>query len=244
MQYVIETRELTKYYDDGVRVPALRGIDLRIQPGAFVAIMGPSGSGKSTLLNILGCMESPSEGKLLLEGTDVSSLSDNQRTLLRRRRIGFVFQQFNLLPVFSAVENVAMPLRLDGKSVADARRRATEMLGVVGLAERCDHLPSQLSGGEQQRVAIARALIIGPSMILADEPTGNLDSASAERIITMLRNLVDEQRQTVVMVTHDASMAARADRVVRLRDGLIIDDIDPRNGTMPADGACAPEKGA
>src|SRR6478735_5203269 len=139
MQYVIETRQLVKYYDDGVRVSALRGVDLCVEPGTFVAIMGPSGSGKSTLLNILGCMESPSEGSLLLEGTEVGKLTDKERTLLRRRRIGFVFQQFNLLPVFSAVENVAMPLRLEGKPNSESRRRAQEMLGVVGLAERCDH---------------------------------------------------------------------------------------------------------
>jgi ABC-type lipoprotein export system ATPase subunit len=242
MQHVIETRQLVKYYDDGVRVSALRGVNLCIEPGTFVAIMGPSGSGKSTLLNILGCMESPSEGSLLLEGTEVGKLSDKDRTLLRRRRIGFVFQQFNLLPVFSAMENVAMPLRLEGKPNAESRQRAQEMLAVVGLAERCDHLPSQLSGGEQQRVAIARALIIKPSTILADEPTGNLDSAAAERIITMLRSLVDEQHQTVVMVTHDQSMAARADRVVRLCDGQVIDDFDPRNGIPPLE-AHAPGKG-
>jgi putative ABC transport system ATP-binding protein len=154
-------------------------------------------------------------------------LADEQRTLFRRRRIGFVFQQFNLLPIFTAVENVAVPLRLEGIAQSEARRRAHEMLSVVGLAERSDHFPSQLSGGEQQRVAIARALVTGPAIILADEPTGNLDSANGERVIVMLRELVDQRGQTVVLVTHDAQVASRSDRVIHVRDGLIVGDHDP-----------------
>ncbi len=232
MKYVIETHELTKIYDGGVQVPALRGINLQVDQACFVAIMGPSGSGKSTLLNILGALDVPTDGRLLIEGIDVGVLRDDQRSLLRRRRIGFVFQQFNLLPILSATENVALPLRLDGVRASEADRRAVEMLGVVDLADRCGHLPSQLSGGEQQRVAIARALVAGPAIILADEPTGNLDSKNGERVISILRRLVDDQGQTVVLVTHDPSVATRADRVIQMRDGLICDDFDPRRG-MP-----------
>ncbi len=228
MKYVIDAQRLSKVYDAGVQVSALRGVDLQVEPATFVAIMGPSGSGKSTLLNILGALDTPTEGRLLLEGTDVGSLTDDQRTLLRRRRIGFIFQQFNLLPILTAGENVALPLRLEGLRPADAERRAAEVLELVGLAERRAHLPSQLSGGEQQRVAIARALVANPAIILADEPTGNLDSTNGDRVIAVLRQLVDEQRQTVLLVTHDWSIASRADRVVYVRDGLIHDDCDPR----------------
>jgi putative ABC transport system ATP-binding protein len=228
MKYVIDAQHLTKIYDAGVQVPALRGVDLQVEPATFVAIMGPSGSGKSTLLNILGALDTPTEGRLLLEGTDVGSLADDQRTLLRRRRIGFIFQQFNLLPILTAGENVALPLRLEGLRPTDADARAAEVLELVGLAERRAHLPGQLSGGEQQRVAIARALVARPAIILADEPTGNLDSTNGDRVIAVLRQLVDEQRQTVLLVTHDWSIASRADRVVYVRDGLIFDDCDPR----------------
>jgi putative ABC transport system ATP-binding protein len=236
MNHVIDARNLTKIYDAGVRVTALRGVNLQVDSGSFVAIMGPSGSGKSTLLNILGALEPPTEGELLLEGVNIAGLSDDARTLLRRRRIGFVFQQFNLLPIYTAAENVALPLRLEGTSPAEADRRAVEMLGMVGLADRSSHLPSQISGGEQQRVAIARALVARPALILADEPTGNLDSANGDRVIAVLRELVDERGQTVVMVTHDSTVAARADRVVYVRDGAIIDDFDPRHGmTMAAE---------
>jgi putative ABC transport system ATP-binding protein len=240
MKYVIEAHDLTKVYDTGVQVPALRGINVQVDGASFVAIMGPSGSGKSTLLNILGALDVPTAGRLLLEGVDIGKLTDDERTLLRRRRIGFVFQQFNLLPILSAAENVALPLRLEGIRPAEADRRATEMLAMVDLAERRHHLPSQLSGGEQQRVAIARALVAGPAIILADEPTGNLDSSNGDRVITVLRRLVDEQEQTVVLVTHDASVAQRADRVIYMRDGLIFDDFDPRQGMPVALGASEP----
>ncbi len=230
MNDVIDVRQLTMVYDAGVQVPALQGIDLRIERATFVAIMGPSGSGKSTLLNLLGALELPTSGQILIDGTDIAQLSENQRAALRRRRIGFVFQQFNLLPIFTALENVALPLRLDGVSPADADRRAEEMLAVVGLSERRSQLPIHLSGGENQRVAIARALSTSPALILADEPTGSLDSKAGDRVINLLRKLVDEQKQTVVMVTHDAAVAARADRVVSVRDGRIESDVDSRRG--------------
>jgi len=229
MSYVIDARDLTKVYDSGVEVVALRGVSLQVSKASLVAIMGPSGSGKSTLLTILGALESPTSGSLHLEDADVVALGEQQRTLLRRRRIGFVFQQFNLLPIFSAAENVSVPLRLDGVSTAEANRRAAEMLELVGLGGRQHHLPSQMSGGEQQRVAIARALVTRPAIVLADEPTGNLDSAAGDRIVAMLRQLVDEQEQTVVLVTHDSSVAARADRIIHLRDGRIVDDVEPRH---------------
>jgi putative ABC transport system ATP-binding protein len=230
MNHVIDARHLTKFYDSEVQVVALRGINLQVDQGSFLGIMGPSGSGKSTLLNILGALETPTEGELLLEGINIHDLSDDQRTLLRRRRIGFIFQQFNLLPIFTAIENVALPLRLEGIAAGEAEDRAKAMLKLVGLDGRGRHLPSQISGGEQQRVAIARALIASPAMVLADEPTGNLDSNNGDRVIALLRDLVDEHGQTVVLVTHDASVAGRADRVVYVRDGLIVDDFDPRDG--------------
>jgi putative ABC transport system ATP-binding protein len=223
---VIETRGLKKAYGSGdTRVDALRGIDLRVQHGEFLAIMGPSGSGKSTLLHILGGIEVPSDGQALLEGTDMATLDDDERTLIRRTRIGFIFQSFNLLPAFTAEENVSLPLDLGGMPAAEARRRAVESLKLVGVAHRRNHIPSALSGGEQQRVAIARALAIRPAILLADEPTGNLDSMNGQQVTTLLRNLVDEEKQTIVMVTHDGGVAAQADRLVRLRDGLIENDV-------------------
>jgi putative ABC transport system ATP-binding protein len=239
MHNVIETHDVTKVYEGEVPVHALRGITLRIAANSFAAIMGPSGSGKSTLLHILGALDPPTEGRLLLEGRDASGLSDEDRTLLRRNRIGFIFQQFNLLPIFSAIENVALPLRLGGISTSEAHRRAGEMLKWVGLEDRARHLPSQLSGGEQQRVAIARALVTQPAIILADEPTGNLDSKNGQLVMSMLRRLVDDQGQTVVLVTHDAAIAAQTDRVIQMCDGLICDDQRTDFATAPA--AVAPE---
>ena len=230
MNDVIEAYDLTKVFDGEVAVHALRGITLQVAAGSFVAIMGPSGSGKSTLLHILGALEPPTGGRLLLEGTEIERLSDDERTLLRRRRIGFVFQQFNLLPIFTSLENVALPLRLEGVRAAEAQSRALETLALVGLADRKNHLPSQISGGEQQRVAVARALITRPAIILADEPTGNLDSANGERLISMLRSLVDEHGQTVVLVTHDHAVADRADRIINVRDGRIEKDSAVRAG--------------
>jgi len=177
------------------------------------------------LLHILGGVETPTSGHVLLEGTDLATLDDDERTLIRRTRIGFIFQSFNLLPAFTAEENVALPLDLSGMSAKEARRRALDALSLVGIAHRRNHVPSALSGGEQQRVAIARALAIRPAILLADEPTGNLDSVNGQQVTTLLRRLVDEEKQTIVMVTHDAGVAAQADRLVRLRDGLIENDV-------------------
>ncbi len=223
---VLETHDLRKVYGDGdTRVDALRGVNLQIDPGQMVAIMGPSGSGKSTLLALLGAVDKPTSGQVILEGTDVATLSDDQRTLIRRRRLGFIFQAFNLLPTLTAVENVALPLELDGVPSGEARRRAEEALKLVELERRRDHLPGQMSGGEQQRVAVARALVIQPALVLADEPTGNLDSVNSVRVTQLLRRLVDVQGQTVVMVTHDENVARAADRVIRLRDGRIEQEV-------------------
>jgi putative ABC transport system ATP-binding protein len=221
---VLETRALKKTYGSGdLCVEALRGIDLKVQQGEFLTIMGPSGSGKSTLLHLLGGVDRPSSGQVLLEGADLTTLDDDQRTILRHRRIGFIFQSFNLLPTLSAEENVSLPLELGGTPTPAAMARAEVVLEMVGLLPRRRHLPSKLSGGEQQRAAIARALAIEPALLLADEPTGNLDTANGAQVTTLLRRLAD-QRQTIVMVTHDRNVAAHADRLVCLRDGLIESD--------------------
>lgn len=220
--YVLETRGLRKAFGEGhARVEALRGVDFAVHRGEMLAIMGRSGSGKSTLLSLLGGMDLPSDGQVFLEGEDLASLDDDQRTLMRRQRIGFVFQQFNLLPILTAEENVSLPLELGGMAAGEARRRAAAMLDLVGMSERRDHVPSALSGGEQQRVAVARALVIEPAILLADEPTGNLDSATGRRVVTLLRELVEKRGQTIVLVTHDPEVAALADRIVHLRDGLV-----------------------
>jgi putative ABC transport system ATP-binding protein len=225
MMYVIEARGVYKHFGTGeARVEALRGVDLAVARGEFVAIMGPSGSGKSTLLHVLLGIEPPSQGKILLDGEDLAHLNDTQRTLLRRRLIGFVFQSFNLLPSVTAEENVALPLLLDGVAPAEARRRAGESLELVGLARRRSHLPGKLSGGEQQRVAIARALAIKPVVLLADEPTGSLDSANGQRVMQLLRHLVDSLRQTIVLITHDPAVARQADHTLHLRDGILQSD--------------------
>jgi putative ABC transport system ATP-binding protein len=225
---IVEAIDVTKNYILGeVTVEAVRGIDLMVHKSELLAIIGPSGSGKSTLLSMLGAIETPTSGKILLEGVDFASLGDDKRTLLRRRRIGFIFQAFNLIPTLTSVENVSLPLELDGISEAEARERALDMLSLVDLADRKDHLPSTMSGGEQQRVAVARALVINPALVLADEPTGNLDSVASAQVMGMLRDLVDNQNQTVVMVTHDLEIAALADRVVRMRDGHIVNDEAP-----------------
>jgi len=220
--YVLETRGLKKNYgsEGEVCVHALRGVNLQVRKGELLAIMGPSGSGKSTLLHILGGVETPSSGQVLLEGVDLATLNDDQRTLIRRDRMGFIFQSFNLLPAFTAEENVALPLELGGTASAEARRRAAETLRLVGMSHRRDHVPSAMSGGEQQRVAIARSLVMRPALLLADEPTGNLDSANGRQVTALLRRLATQEEQTIVMVTHDSNVAAQADRLVRLRDGL------------------------
>ena len=219
---ILETRDVCKSFGEGhTRVEALRGVNLAVARGEMVAIMGRSGSGKSTLLTLLGGVDVPTAGEVLLEGQNLARLDDSQRTILRRRRIGFIFQQFNLLPILSAEENVSLPLELDGIAVVEARQRAVEALDLVGLADRRGHTPGKMSGGEQQRVAIARALAIRPALFLADEPTGNLDSATSTHITNLLRRLVDEQNQTIVLVTHDALVAQHADRIIRVVDGRI-----------------------
>jgi putative ABC transport system ATP-binding protein len=220
--YVLEARNLRKSFGEGeAAVEALRGVNLGAKAGEMLAIMGRSGSGKSTMLTMLGGVDVPTSGQVLLEGVDLASLDDDGRTLIRRRRIGFVFQAFNLLPILTAEENVSLPLELDGVPPKVARERAAKTLELVGLAGRRTHLPGKMSGGEQQRVAIARALVIEPAILLADEPTGNLDSANSKRITQALRELVDQHGQTIVMVTHDPAVADQADRVVYLLDGQV-----------------------
>ncbi len=223
---IIETRNLKKQFGTGdVAVEVLKGVDLSIESGEFVALMGPSGSGKSTLMSILGGIEPPTSGEVILDGVDIAHLSDDERTLLRRRRIGFVFQAFNLIPTLSALENVALPLELDGVDSKEANRRAAEALERVELSHRASHIPSRLSGGEQQRVAIARALAIKPAILLADEPTGNLDSRQSTRVTSLLRGLASDHQQTIIMVTHDANVAKSAFRLLLFRDGSIERDI-------------------
>ncbi|HVR81483.1 MAG TPA: ABC transporter ATP-binding protein [Luteimonas sp.] len=217
---VIETRGLGMVYSPGTQaeVVALKNVDLRIQRGEFVAIMGPSGSGKSTLMNLIGCLDRPTSGHYLCDGVDVSTLDAEQRAVLRRDKIGFVFQGFNLLPRMSALENVAMPMSYVGGDPEQRREAARAALAAVGLAERTGHRPSELSGGQQQRVAIARALINRPPILLADEPTGALDSRTGEEILTLFKRLRDEDH-IVVLITHDAHVAEHADRIYEMRDG-------------------------
>ncbi len=221
---LIQVNNLWKVYQMGeFRVEALRGVSFTIQEGEFLAIMGPSGSGKSTLMNILGCLDQPSEGEYWLAGTEVETLDDNALAEIRNRRIGFVFQQFNLLKRTSALENVELPLVYAG--AARRRERAREALALVGLGDRLEHKPNELSGGQQQRVAIARALVTEPSIILADEPTGNLDSRSGEEILEIFRRLNSERGITVIFVTHDAEVGAETRRVLLIRDGAITGDM-------------------
>lgn len=221
MPEIIRAEDVVKVYFQGHReIPALGGLNLQVHQGEFLAVTGPSGSGKSTLLHVLGGLDRADKGKVWFEGRSLSSLSDEDLALIRRRRIGFVLQFFNLLPTLTAEENVAFPLALDGKE--DAQTRSIEMLNLVGLSDRAAHQPAELSGGEQQRVALARALAIRPALVLADEPTGNLDSASGSGILQLMRRAADAG-QTIVMVTHDERIASYADRTVRLVDGLIVE---------------------
>jgi putative ABC transport system ATP-binding protein len=224
MSAVIELRQLRKsYYLGKQELPVLKGIDLDIMRSDFVALMGPSGSGKSTLMNILGCLDTLTSGKYVLNGNDVSKLPDDELAEIRNQEIGFVFQQFNLLPRLSALENVALPLIYAGVSKKERNERAMEMLTKVNLADRHHHKSNELSGGQIQRVAIARALVNNPSIILADEPTGNLDSKTSEEIMKLISD-IHSQGNTVVLVTHEEDIARYARRVVRLRDGLIESD--------------------
>ncbi|MBN1139445.1 MAG: ABC transporter ATP-binding protein [Anaerolineae bacterium] len=225
---ILQTQNLHKQYIMGeVTVNALRGVDFVVQQGEFVAVMGPSGSGKSTLLHLLGGLDAPSDGEVTLGGRRLAHLSDDEVTIIRRRQMGFIFQFFNLLPTLSAAENVALPLLIDGKRIEDYAERVSSLLALVGLDDRAQHRPDQLSGGQQQRVAIARALVTEPAIVLADEPTGNLDRKVGREVLDLLRRACDEKQQTIVMVTHDPFAAAYADRVVFLRDGNVVHEWRP-----------------
>jgi putative ABC transport system ATP-binding protein len=220
----IDVRNVTKTYDLGdVKVEALRGVSFTIGRGEYVAIMGPSGSGKSTLMNLLGCLDRPTTGTYLLDGTDVSTLGDDALALIRLKKLGFVFQGFNLLARTSAMKNVALPLFYAGVGTRARNEVASKQLREVGLGDRMDHKPSELSGGQQQRVAIARALVNDPAVLLADEPTGNLDSQTSEEIMALFEQL-NEGGRTIIMVTHDEGVASHAKRIIRVRDGKIVDD--------------------
>jgi putative ABC transport system ATP-binding protein len=230
MSDILLTQRLQKSYQMGeVTIEALRGVQFGVRQGEFVAIMGPSGSGKSTLLHLMGGLDSPSDGEITLAGKQLAHLTDDEITLIRRRQVGFIFQFFNLLPTLTAAENLALPLLIDGQQLEDYESRIDELLALVGLSDRKYHKPDQLSGGQQQRVAIARALVTEPAIVLADEPTGNLDSKSGREILELLRRAGQEKGQTIVMVTHDPRAAAYADRVVFLQDGQIVRELQPDN---------------
>jgi len=219
---IVEAENLTKVYRLGLtEVPALRGVDLSVEAGEFVAVMGRSGSGKSTLLNLLGCLDRPTEGRVWLDGLEVTALSRRRLPRIRQQMVGFVFQQFNLLPGLTALENVMLPLRYSRVGRAEGRRRARALLERVGLAERGHHRPAELSGGEQQRVAVARALVNEPAIVLADEPTGELDTHTAGEIMALLHDLNQSQGQTFICVTHDPGVAERTQRTIYLSDGLV-----------------------
>lgn len=218
---IIEASELRKTYQVGeVQVHALDGLDVRIEKGAYIALMGPSGSGKSTLMNVLGCLDTPTSGEYVLNGNDVSSLSDDELAEIRNKEIGFVFQTFNLLPRYTALENVALPMIYAGVPKVERLQRAERVLKKVGLSDRMDHRPNELSGGQRQRVAVARALVMNPSIILADEPTGNLDSVTSDGIMELFSE-INKDGNTVIVVTHEEDIAAHAERVIRLKDGKI-----------------------
>ncbi|MCA1583061.1 MAG: ABC transporter ATP-binding protein [Acidobacteria bacterium] len=222
---MIHMQAIRKVYDTGkIKVEALKGIDLAVKPGEFVAIVGPSGSGKSTLMNLIGCLDTPTDGRYQLGGEDVSTLDRDALADVRNRRVGFVFQGFNLLPQISAFENVEMPLVFGGVGLRERKQRVTELLDRVGLGDRMEHKPTELSGGQMQRVAIARALAMRPDVILADEPTGNLDTSAGGDIMQLFADLW-AQGKTLVVITHDMTLARRASRVVEVRDGRIIRDV-------------------
>ena len=222
---MIELLDAVKTYTQGRRtVNAVRGVTLRVNSGEFVTIMGPSGSGKSTLMHLMGALDTPSGGRAVFHGQDLQTMSDRQRSLLRRDRIGFVFQAFNLLPTLTGAENVALPLLLAGTNRRAALERAAECLERVNLAHRAEHFPDEMSGGEMQRVAVARALVADPEAVLCDEPTGNLDTAASREILTLLSKLPEPGKRAVIMVTHDPNGASYGTRLVRIRDGLLESD--------------------
>ncbi|MGE5224371.1 MAG: ABC transporter ATP-binding protein [Omnitrophica WOR_2 bacterium] len=230
---IVETQNLTKIYGSGeTAVTALDHVSFSVEPGEFVAIMGPSGCGKSTLLHLVGGLDRPTEGSVLIGGKDLTDLTDNKLTELRRKKIGFVFQFYNLIPVLNALENAALPVTLDGMRQGEAWQRAGGWLKKIGMADRLSHRPDQLSGGQQQRVAIARALVAEPEIILADEPTGNLDTRAGDEIAHLLRQASKEWNRSVIMVTHDPRIAAYADRIIFLKDGRITEQttLETKNG--------------
>jgi putative ABC transport system ATP-binding protein len=233
---LVQAENLTKVYGQGeTQVTALDHVNLSVKAGEFVAVMGPSGCGKSTLLHLLGGLDRPTEGRVLIEGVSLGDLTDDKLTDLRRRKIGFVFQFFNLIPVLNATENAALPIMLDGKSAAKAEEKARQWLIQVGLSNRLNSRPDQLSGGQQQRVAIARALVAEPALVLADEPTGNLDTRASDEIADLLRQVANDWGRAVVMVTHDPRIAAHADRIVFLKDGKVVDEkrVEQQNAANP-----------
>jgi putative ABC transport system ATP-binding protein len=224
-KYLVEANGLKKIYRLGkTEVHALRGVDLKASPGEFVAVMGVSGSGKSTLLHLLGALDRPTEGSIKIDGVDLSTLKDSQLADIRSKKIGFVFQFFNLLTRLTALRNVQLPLEIAGAPAKEAQKRALEMLKLVGLEDRASHRPTELSGGEQQRVAVARALINNPKILLADEPTGNLDTKTGLEILQLLKQINKEKSKTLIIVSHDLRVAELADRTVNLRDGVVVDE--------------------
>ena len=232
---IIDIADLRKTYQMGeVEVHALQGVSFSIPRGEFVAIMGPSGSGKSTLMNVLGCLDVPTSGSYKLDGIEVERMSNDELSLVRARKLGFIFQQYNLLPRQSALRNVELPLIYRGVSTSERRRRASAALQIVGMGERTGHRPNELSGGQQQRVAIARALAGSPSVLLADEPTGALDTKTSEEIMSILQRLNREQGLTVILVTHEPDVAAYAQRILTVRDGLLVSDGPPVHRTLAA----------
>lgn len=219
---IIELKNLTKIYKDGTEFHALDNVNLKIERGEFVAIVGPSGSGKSTLMHLIGLLDTPSSGTLLIDRNDVTKMSDKERSEMRNRMLGFVFQYHHLLPDFTALENVMMPLLIAGKNRKEAMETAKKLLKEVGLEDRMDHRPNELSGGQNQRVAIARALSCSPAIVLGDEPTGNLDTKTGDMIYELLRHLNNEYNQTFIVVTHNEDLASKADKIIRLVDGKIM----------------------
>ena len=237
---IVETKNLTKLYKMGAaQVHALQGVDLVVERGEFISVMGRSGSGKSTLLNLLGCLDRPTEGVIHLDGLEVTRLPKRRLPRIRREKVGFVFQQFNLLPSLTAVENVMLPLRYSGVSGREGRRRAQALLEEVGLGDRITHRPTEMSGGEQQRVAVARALINHPAIVLADEPTGELDTHTAAEIIGLLHELNEREGQTFIIVTHDPLVAESTDRTIYLQDGMVVNEVRRQrvNGYLRAEQA-------
>jgi len=227
MGAIVETTNVCKIYKGKVSVPALNGVDLRVEQGEMVAIMGPSGCGKTTLLNCLSGLDHFDSGDVLIEGVSLSAMTDRERTAHRARRMGFVFQFYNLIPVLTAAENVELPLLVSGTSAKESRARAIESLAMVGLGDRAAHLPEELSGGERQRVTIARSLVNDPALVWADEPTGDLDSQKAAEVVALMRRFNEERGLTFVIVTHDIAVGRACDRIVRMLDGRVVDDVVP-----------------